>query len=401
MEKVDQDNLEQERIQEAFQYIDTAQDEMLNSLRLFADQPSCSREPVVMPEMVTWLTDFLKQQGFMVRTYESGGGNAPVITADLGEVNQTSPVIFSGHYDTALDREAIRENPFRIEDGKIFGTGVLDMKSGIILAVYAAKAAVAAGSLQPIRILLAGDEEINHVGADTVKLLMREAKGARCAFNMESGLVSNQLAVFRKGGTRCRIRVTGVEMHVGGDFAKGRNAIVEAAHKAIKISMLTNLKTGTTVNVGTIQGGTIFNVIPGHCEFMVDIRFESNAEYEKARQDLERICQETVIEGTTTELEFVDVMYTFETTPAGTRLFEFIRETAKESGFPDMEPIRLGGSSDAAALTMAGVPVVCACGGRGEGNHTTKEYIEKDSLAQRAKLFAAAILRIGHLDFRK
>ena len=54
--------------------------------------------------------------------------------------------------------------------------------------------------------------------------------------------------------------------------------------------------------------------------------------------------------------------------------------------------IRLGGSSDAAYITMAGVPCLCSCGTMGEWNHTVREYIMTDSLYERAKLFAGALL---------
>lgn len=69
---------------------------------------------------------------------------------------------------------------------------------------------------------------------------------------METGLVSNDLVVFRKGGTRCKITVTGVESHSGNDFTKGRSAIVEMAHKVVEIHQLTDLSVGTTMNIGTM-----------------------------------------------------------------------------------------------------------------------------------------------------
>ena len=41
---------------------------------------------------------------------------------------------------------------------------------------------------------------------------------------------------------------------------------------------------------------------------------------------------------------------------------------------------------------MAGVPCLCSCGTMGEWNHTVREYILTDSLYERAKLFAGALL---------
>lgn len=393
-------NIQKQQLPSASAYVENRKEEILSLLREFVELPSCSREPEVMPAAVEWVCRLLRNEGYRVRTWEVGRGNAPVIAADLEGQEEGRPVIFSGHYDTALYRDLSGQNPFRVQDGMVFGTGVLDMKGGIVIALYAVRAAVQAGLRRPVRLLLAGDEEINHAGSRAAGILMEEAAGGLCAFNMETGLRSNALAVFRKGGTRCRVTVTGVEAHAGNDFTKGRSAIVEMAHKIVEIHNLTDLSAGTTMNIGTIQGGTIFNAVPARCEIVVDMRFEKNEEMEKAKENLEAVCRKTYIEGTQTEMEYIDVMHVFETTEDGLALWDFLRETAEAAGLQPLEQARLGGSSDAAYLTMAGVPTVCSCGAMGEWNHTVREYALADSLYERAKLFANALLRMDRFEHR-
>ena len=380
------------QIQSVNQYIDLHKMEMISLLEEFVELPSCSREPEVMPAATAWVTDLLGKEGFTVRTREAGHGNAPVVIADLDGQAGSAPVVFSGHYDTALPRELSAQNPFRIEEDKIYGTGTLDMKGGIVIALYAIRAAAQAGLKRPVRLILAGDEEINHLGSRAAEIMEEEAKGALCAFNMETGLISNKICVFRKGGTRCRITVHGVEAHAGNDFTKGRSAIAEMAYKVVDIHNLTDLKAGTTMNIGTINGGTIFNAVPAKCEAVVDMRFEKNEELEKAKKSLEAVCKKTYIEGTTTEMEYIDVMHVFETTEGGLALWNYLHDTAAEMNLAETGQIRLGGSSDAAYITMAGVPCLCSCGTMGEWNHTVREYILTDSLYERAKLFAGALL---------
>ena len=99
-------------------------------------------------------------------------------------------------------------------------------------------------------------------------------------------------------------------------------------------------------------------------------------------------------------MEYIDVMHVFETTEDGLALWDFLRETAEEAGLQPLEQSRLGGSSDAAYLTMAGVPTVCSCGTMGEWNHTVREYALADSLYERAKLFANALLRMDRFEHR-
>lgn len=379
----------------AFGYVEMERGKMIRTLRHFVRRASCSREPEVMPMATEWVCELLRTCGFEVTTHEVGGGNAPVIKGELAGTQGGSPVIFAGHYDTALDSEHTRPGSFEMKDDKLLGCGVLDMKGGIVIAIHAIRAARRAGASVPIRILLAGDEEINHRGSHTADVLRELAVGGRCAFNMETGLVSNQVALFRKGGTRCKITVRGVAAHAGNDFTKGRSAIVEMAHKIVDIHNLTDLSVGTTMNIGTIEGGTIFNAVPEKCEAVVDMRFEANEELEKGKQALEAVCRKTYIEGTTTEFEYIDEMSVFETTEESRKLYEFLAETARMAGLPELGETRLGGSSDAAYLAMAGVPTLCSCGAMGEWNHTTREYILKNSLCDRAKLFAAALLRMS------
>jgi len=385
--------LEAKLIQTVKQYIDSHREPMAELLQEFARIPSCSREPEVMPAAAEWLKALLRKEGFAVHSVEVGNGNAPVLIADLnGRGAGEPPVIFCGHYDTALPRVLSEQNPVRREDGKIYGTGVLDMKGGIVIALYAVRAAVSAGLKRPVRLILAGDEEITHLGSDAADVMKEAARGALCAFNMETGLISNKVAVFRKGATRYRIRVNGVEAHAGNDFTKGRSAIVEMAHKIIDIHNLTDLTVGTTMNIGTVNGGTIFNAVPARCEIVVDMRFEKNEEMAKAIQNLKAICQKTYIEGTSTEMEYIDILHVFETTEGGLALWGFLHDTATEMGLAEPGKTRLGGSSDASYMTMAGVPTLCSCGSMGEWNHTVREYILEESLYERGKLFAGALL---------
>lgn len=78
----------------------------------------------------------------------------------IGADRPGTPVIFTGHFDTVFDPNTFGPNPFRIEDGKAYGPGVLDMKGGIIITLYVIKALEAAGYKdRPIRICFCGDEK--------------------------------------------------------------------------------------------------------------------------------------------------------------------------------------------------------------------------------------------------
>jgi glutamate carboxypeptidase len=59
-----------------------------------------------------------------------------------------------------------------------------------------------------------------------------------------------------------------------------------------------------------------------------------------------------------------------------------------------MKAAAVGGGSDSAYLTKAGIPTLCALGVKGEFNHTVREWAAKDSLVERAKLLTALLTEI-------
>lgn len=91
-------------------------------------------------------------------------------------------------------------------------------------------------------------------------------------------------------------------------------------------------------------------------------------------------------------------MAPYETTEDVIRFYEFCNETAREYGFQHMGAKSLGGGSDAAYLTLAGIPAICSFGVQGQWNHTDKEYALVDSLFERSKLIGTIILNLGKFN---
>ncbi len=201
-----------------------------------------------------------------------------------------------------------------------------------------------------------GDEEKGHQQANTPELIVEHARGALCAFNMETGLVSNQICIGRKGGGVANFTVTGVGAHSGNDFLKGRNSIAEMAHKTLDLQALTDLEKGTTVSVTIIKGGTVPNGIPPECSADVDVRYEILSERDRVLTSLKEISDKTYIDGCSTAFEYNEYMAPFETTPDGVALADFVAKVSQESGLGEMGQTRLGGGSDASYITIAKVP---------------------------------------------
>lgn len=327
------------------------------------------------------------------------GNNGSTLVGTLGSNRDKKPIIFSGHMDTVFEIGTFGENPFKIIEGRAYGPGVLDMKGGIVISLYVIKALNKIGYKdRPIKIVFSGDEEIGHKDSNGADLILKEAKGSLCAFNMETGLVDNSLCVGRKGRIGCNIHVKGVETHAGNDFEGGRNAIEEMANKILQIQKLTNLEVGTTASVSIIKGGRVSNSIPEDCSIEVDLRFEKVEEMENVKKRIQEICGDTYIEGTSTHVDFVSEMMPFETTEDVMKFHKFVNTVSKENGFGEINAKRLGGSSDASYLTIANVPTICSFGVKGEWNHTSREYALVDSMFERVKLISTIVLNLDKLD---
>lgn len=375
-------------------YISTSQEEMISLWRELVNTQSPAREKDKADAMCRKLKEIIEGMGFECLTCDVGNENGMALYGIWGKDRKGKPIVFSGHYDTV---SLAGNHTFTInEDGHAHGLGCLDMKGGIVVAIYVIKALQSIKwSERPIVFLFVGDEEKGHQQANTPDVIMGKVKGAACAFNMETGLLSNEICIGRKGGGVAEFTVKGVDAHAGNDFLKGRNAIAEMAHKILDLQALTDLDKGTTVTVSIIKGGTVPNSIPPECSITVDLRYETLSERERIKDALSEISKKVYIDGCKTVFKFDEYMPPFETTQSVVALANFVSKVSEEIGLGKMGQTRLGGGSDASYIGMAKVPVVCSMGVRGEFNHTDREYAVVTSLFDRTNLLANLLLRIN------
>ena len=383
-----------------FTFIDEHKEYMVQDLRTFADLEGHFEEKDNVLKARTWLQQQLEKEGFACRFREVADDRCGIMIAELGMDRPGKPIIFSGHCDTVHYTGSFGgENPTVIKDGKIFGPGVLDMKGGLIIALYVAKALnFIQYKEHPIKLIVVGEEESDHVGNDGNKILTAESKGALCCFNMETGQMNNSLCTQKKSQFTYYLSVDGVGGHAGNDFLKGRNAINEAVYKIQKIIELTDLSVGTTVTTAVIKGGGHTSGIADHCEVVFDVRVTNENEAKRIMDSMYEITDETFIEGTKSKLTYYRAkLLPLQETKEAIRLLDFVNTVAKDNGFDEFGKVHLGGASDAGNMAAAGIPVLDNCGIIGQYAHNKKEYGIINSLYSRAKIFAGTVLKIKEL----
>lgn len=336
----------------------------------------------------------LEKLGFSIRrvSYEKCGDT---IIGERGDMTKPFTILM-GHMDTVFFKGEPEKRPFTIKDGRAYGPGVLDMKGGVTILLSTLKALHEAGFEDfPCKVILDADEEPAHVFSNAPEVIEKEAEGAKCAFNFETGFTDHSLVVQRKGCWRFFIETFGRGCHVGNDPENGRSAILEMAHKIIEIEKLTDNSKQYNVNVGTIEGGTVANAAPAYCKVECDFRYTHPEDLPVLRKKVDEVCSRQYVPDTTTRVTDSVGFATMTRLPGNLELLKIAQEVAEESGFPKPEARLCGGGSDAAYTTAMGVPTLCAVGVEGARNHTVEEWADVDSLFRRAKQMAGILIKLN------
>lgn len=378
----------------AYQWIDEHKDEMISLWRemVTIDSGIGVREGGMA--MGNLCAGILEKLGFSIRrvSYEKCGDT---IIGERGDMTKPFTILM-GHMDTVFFKGEPEKRPFTIKDGKAYGPGVLDMKGGVTILLSTLQALHEAGFEDfPCKVILDADEEPAHAFSNASEVIQKEAEGAKCAFNFETGFTDHSLVVQRKGCWRFFIETFGRGCHVGNDPENGRSAILEMAHKIIEIEKLTDYSKQYNVNVGTIEGGTVANAAPAYCKVECDFRYTHPEDLPILRKKVDEVCSRQYVPDTITKASDSVGFATMTRLPGNLELLKIAQEVAEESGFPKPEARLCGGGSDAAYTTAMGVPTLCAVGVEGARNHTVEEWADVDSLFRRAKQMAGILMKVN------
>lgn len=334
----------------------------------------------------------LERLGFKIRRY-SFEKCGDTIIGERGDLSKPY-VILMGHIDTVFFEGEPQKRPFTIKDGKAYGPGVLDMKGGDAIALSSLEALYDAGYDFPCKVIFVADEEPAHCFSNNPEIIEKEAKGAKCAFNFETGFTDHDLTVQRRGCWRFFLETFGRGSHVGNDPKTGRSAILEMAHKIIDIENLTDYDKGYNVNVGTIQGGTVANATPAYCKVECDFRYISDKDLPELKRKVQEIVDKVYIKDVTTKISESFGFAVMERIPGNMELLKVAQDVAKENGWPVPGPKLCGGGSDAAYTCRVGVPTLCSIGVEGSRNHTVEEWADVESYYARTKLVIGILLKV-------
>ncbi|WP_162047747.1 M20 family metallopeptidase [Vibrio taketomensis] len=302
-------------------------------------------------------------------------------------------VMLIGHMDTVFPVGTAAARPMTTDAEKAYGPGVSDMKSGLLNMVYAMRNLDQA-VLDKLSICICMNPDEETGSTDSVEWIQSVAKTARNVLVAEAARADGSLVKARKGLAGYKLTFTGKAAHAGNDPQAGRSAITELANWILAINSMTNFESGTTLNVGVVNGGTGVNIVPDHATALVDVRFWNNDEYADVDAKLNAMMAQPFVDGVSIEMEretYKPSMVASEKTHA---LMALVEESAQELDIA-IGWQEVGGGSDANNTAILGVPTLDGLGPIGAGFHSDLEYLQLDSIEPRIRLLMRVLEKIA------
>lgn len=310
----------------------------------------------------------------------------------------TQRVLLVGHMDTVYSKDSPFQTLTYLDDLRLQGPGVTDMKGGLVVLLHALKAFEETSAASEIGwdVFINPDEEVG--SPSSLPFLEEIAKNYQTALVFEPAITAEgNLAKNRKGLGKATLVATGRAAHSGRAFDEGRNAIAYLAEVIVAIHALNGKREGVTTNVGKILGGTALNVVPEKAVVKLDMRFTKPEDEGWLIAELDKILHQFKRKDYSLTLETLFDRPVKQVNEATERLFQRIQHTGLALNL-DIQWQNSGGCCDGNNLAQHGLAIlgtIDTLGVRGGNIHSPNEFIFLDSLVERACLSAWLLMDIA------
>jgi succinyl-diaminopimelate desuccinylase len=350
------------------------------------------------------------KEGFDVEIQNVAPGR-PNVIAVYGDKGTGKSLLLEGHTDvvTEGDPATWSHGPFSADlvDGRIYGRGAADMKSGLAAAMVTAAAFKRSGTRLGGRLVVGAlvDEEGDMIGA---KHLCATAVGRELDAAIICEPEDNELCLEQRGVVWARVTVKGRMAH-GAMPEAGRNPITGVGALLREVPDLQKrlrrlcaktryLKPPTvtpTIVKAPLHGLAQSNVIPGVAEATIDIRLTPGPDADAIKAEIDATCRRAA--GMCDEIA-ID-WHPVNGYRLATRVDKdeaLVRAMKKGVRQATGEKARFGGvpgSTDGTILRMTlGIPIVTCGPGNRLIPHQVDEYVETKQLVDAARIYVASTL---------
>lgn len=371
---------------ELLQFFRARQHQMLELLTAMVERESVTREKAKVDVLVDFMEARLNTLGadFVERFPQVEVGD--FLHATWNRAAPGKPYLFLAHIDTVHPIGSLTTMPIKIEDGRCYGPGTLDMKAGVVIVLEAIGALVERKQLpdRSIHLLITTDEEIGSPHSEA--LIKKLAAGCELVLVTEPATKEGTIKTWRKGGGKYELLIEGRASHAGIAPQEGINAIIEFAQQALDINRLNDLKYGTSVSITVVEGGTAGNVIPAQTRAQIDVRVLTMEAMQNLHEALSNLYPK--MPGAKVRCIRQHHRPPMERRPG---LFEKAAAIGERQGVTIYEG-GTGGGSDGNFTAAMGIPTLDGLGAHGDGAHALHEHVIIDSLPRQAALIAAILM---------
>ena len=363
-------------------------------------------EAAVARHVEAWLT----QQGFDLEIQEVVPGR-PNVVAWLGEKGSGKSLLLEGHTDVVTEGNPAEwtHPPFGADlaDGRIYGRGAADMKSGLAAAMVAATAVKRSGTLLSGRLVVGAlvDEEGDMIG---VKHLCTPPIGRELDAAIICEPEQNELCLEQRGVVWARVAIRGRMAH-GAMPEAGVNPITALGALLQEVPALKrrlrklcrkspHLRPPTvtpTIVRAPVQGVEQSNVIPSGARLLLDVRLTPGPDEAAVTREIDTACRQAMARCPGSTIEWAPVngfrlaTRVERSEPLVRAMVAGVRRaTGRRAVFGGVP-----GSTDGTILRMQlGIPIVTCGPGHRLIPHQADEYVEVAELVDAAKIYVASAL---------
>jgi glutamate carboxypeptidase len=326
-------------------------------------------------------------------------------------------ILLIGHLDTVFEPSSPFQTFERLNDSTARGPGIIDMKGGDVIMLYALRALKDAGQLPQMHIVvvLTGDEEDSGTPREIARSsLVADAQGAIAALGFEDGAGDPKTAVVsRRGAGSWNLVTTSTPAHSSQIFKPevGAGAVYEASRILSEFYTKLHAEPYLTFNPGLALGGTLVkvdssvtdgsasgkrNVVAEHMTVAGDLRTLSPEQLAKAKTAMQAIVAKHLPK-TTAEITFDDGYPPMAPTAGNKRLLAMYDKAARDigsGGVVAVDPSRAG-AADVSFVAHVVPMIIDGIGLSGHDDHTEKETADLRLLPSQTKRAALVIYRLG------
>jgi succinyl-diaminopimelate desuccinylase len=365
-------------------------------------------------EVASFVEGWLRREGLPVEVQEVAPGR-PNVLSWIGEKGPGRRcLLLEGHTDVVTEGDADDWTwpPFagELRDGRIYGRGAADMKSGLAAAMVTLAAFKRAGVTPGGKLVVGAlvDEEDGMIG---VRHLVETPAGRELDAAIICEPEENELCLEQRGVVWARIRARGHMAH-GAMPEAGANPItalgavlreVPALERQLrKLCQKSRHLKPPTVTPTIVQGpprgvgAPQSNVIPALAEMTLDIRLTPGIDAEGMRGELEALCRkaEAAVPGVKLEWEPVNAFRLATSVDKAEPIAQAMMYGVRKATGRAPRYGGVPGSTDGTILRMElGIPIVTCGPGNRLIPHQVDEYVEVREIIDAARIYSASALK--------